>query len=32
MNENDKVDKLTKTQRHKCMSAVHNKDTKPELL
>lgn len=26
------MDKLTKAQRHKCMSAIHSKDTKPELL
>lgn len=26
------MDKLTKEQRHRCMSAIKNKDTKPELL
>ena len=26
------MDKLTKTQRHKCMLAIHSTDTKPELL
>ena len=26
------MDKLNKAQRHKCMSAIHSKDTKPELL
>ncbi len=26
------MDRLTKTQRHKCMSAIHSTDTKPELL
>ena len=26
------MDKLTKAQRHKCMSAIRSKDTKPELL
>lgn len=26
------MDKLSKSQRHKCMSAIRSKDTKPELL
>lgn len=26
------MDKLTKEQRHRCMSAIKSKDTKPELL
>lgn len=26
------MDKLTKEQRHRCMSAIHSKDTKPEML
>ena len=26
------MDKLTKEQRHRCMAAIHSKDTKPEIL
>ena len=26
------MDKLTKEQRHRCMAAIHSRDTKPELL
>lgn len=26
------ADKLTKEQRHRCMAAIHGRDTKPELL
>lgn len=26
------MDKLTKAQRHKCMSAIHSRDTKPEII
>ena len=26
------MDKMTKEQRHRCMAAIHSKDTKPELI
>lgn len=26
------MDSLTKEQRHRCMTAIHGKDTKPEIL
>lgn len=26
------MDKMTKEQRHRCMAAIHSKDTKPEML
>lgn len=26
------MDKMTREQRHRCMSAIHSKDTKPELI